>query len=169
MSEATPELKPGDRIGKYTILRTLGRGDFAKVYLAEQRLIRRKVAVKLFTTRDRDLLAMARDAMESLAGTGLEHWSRFYARGRRYRAALRDLLLRKYPGAPDEARDSDGARVRGAWEVTLEFDEIPKFQDRRASVADGLRSAVADGLLLLLWGVAAGMAAYLSFLRADVR
>lgn len=37
MDEARLELNVGDKIGKYVILRQLGRGNVATVYLAEQR------------------------------------------------------------------------------------------------------------------------------------
>jgi serine/threonine protein kinase len=61
------DLKPGDKIGKYEILRVLAKGGIGTVYLAEQKIIKRKVVVDLFTTKDEDILAMARQGAEILA------------------------------------------------------------------------------------------------------
>ena len=110
--------------------------------------------------------AVYRYAMESLAGSGIEHSGRFYEQARRYREALRDFLLRKYPGNPAHAYDN--ALSRKAYLLPLHFDEIPKFQEKPPSLTEALNSVAADGLLLLLWGVVAFLAAYVSFLRSDI-
>jgi serine/threonine protein kinase len=67
MNISALNLQPGDKIGKYEILRLEGRGGMGAVYLAEQKLIKRKVAIKLITTKDERLLAQVRRASEILA------------------------------------------------------------------------------------------------------
>ena len=110
--------------------------------------------------------AVYRYAMESLAGSGLEHCGRFYEQARRYRETLRDFLLRQYPGNPAHAYDSELGRK--AHQMSLDFEEIPKFQEKSATVIDALHRVAADGLLLLLWSVVTFLAAYVSFLRSDI-
>jgi serine/threonine protein kinase len=73
MGERKPDLKPGDRIGRYEILGEIGQGAFATPYLAEQRLLRRKVVIRLFTANDQNILALARRAAEILASIDHPH------------------------------------------------------------------------------------------------
>ena len=73
MGERKPGLKPGDRIGKYEILGVVGEGAFATPYLAEQRLLKRKVVIRLFTTKDQNKLALARREAEILAAIDHPH------------------------------------------------------------------------------------------------
>jgi len=44
--EGLPPLRPGDRIGRYEIRRAIGRGGMGEVYLAEDTLLNRPVALK---------------------------------------------------------------------------------------------------------------------------
>jgi serine/threonine protein kinase len=73
MGERKPDLKPGDRIGRYEILGEVGQGAFATPYLAEQRLLKRKVVIRLFTTEDPNILAQARQEAEILASIDHPH------------------------------------------------------------------------------------------------
>jgi serine/threonine-protein kinase len=47
-------VNPGDRIGRYTIVRTIGEGGMGKVYLASDPVIDRQVAILLCTALDND-------------------------------------------------------------------------------------------------------------------
>ncbi len=47
MGEGKRESRPGEDIGKYTLLKTLGRGRMGPVYLAEDRILGRKVIMKV--------------------------------------------------------------------------------------------------------------------------
>jgi ABC-type transport system involved in multi-copper enzyme maturation permease subunit len=105
--------------------------------------------------------------MENLAGSGLEHYARFLEQAKRYRESLRDFLLSKYPGSPDHAFSQDMAMKAG--EVAIDYEEIPKFEDRLIGVSEALASAAPDVLLLGLWSVVSFLAAYVAFLRCDIR
>ena len=78
MSDSTIDLRPGDEIGKYKILGELGKGTFAIPYLAEQRIIRRKVVIRLFTTREQNILELARREAEILASMDHPHIVNLY-------------------------------------------------------------------------------------------
>ena len=56
MNETYPDLKQGDRIGKYKVLRKLAGGASGAVYLAEHKFTKRKVAIKLILTQNDDML-----------------------------------------------------------------------------------------------------------------
>ena len=73
MAERQPELKPGDRVGRYEILGLLGRGGFGTAYLAEQELIKRQVAIKVFASRDQEMMALVRQGAEILASIDHPH------------------------------------------------------------------------------------------------
>ncbi len=53
------ELRPGDKLGKYTIKRRIGRGGLATVYLAEQPSLEREVALKVSPNRGSEGRTMA--------------------------------------------------------------------------------------------------------------
>jgi serine/threonine protein kinase len=78
MAERKPDLRPGDSIGKYEILRVVGEGGFATAYLAVQSLLKRQVVVKVFTTQDQNLLALARQEAEILASIDHPHIVNLY-------------------------------------------------------------------------------------------
>ncbi|MCI0564705.1 MAG: serine/threonine protein kinase [Nitrososphaera sp.] len=73
MSGHIPDLKPEDEIGKYKILSKLGKGTFATPYLAEQKLIKRRVVIRLFTTTEQNILELARREAEILASINHPH------------------------------------------------------------------------------------------------
>jgi len=78
MSDRTIDLKPGDEIGKYKILERVGTGTFAIPYLAEQRIVRRKVVIRLFTTGEKNILELARREAEILASMDHPHIVNLY-------------------------------------------------------------------------------------------
>jgi len=67
------DLKPGDKIGKYEILRVLAKGGGGVVYLAEQKTIKRKVVIKLITTKDEGSLALALARQEAEILASVDH------------------------------------------------------------------------------------------------
>src|SRR5512145_2985488 len=68
------ELKPGQNIGSYQVLSFISRGGMGEVYLAEDRRLSRKVALKLLplsATTDQDRLR--RFEQEARAASALNH------------------------------------------------------------------------------------------------
>ena len=69
-----PELRPGQVLGSYEITSLIGRGGMGEVYLAEDKRLRRKVALKLLplsVTKDPDRLQ--RFEQEARAASALNH------------------------------------------------------------------------------------------------
>ena len=82
------------------------------------------------------------------------------------------LLTERRGGAPEcDSR----LRLLGFWpeqpgsEIRLSPEEIPRFEAQLIPARVGLLSAADDVLLLLLWVTVAFLAAFVSFLRCDVR
>lgn len=111
--------------------------------------------------------AVYRYGIEALAGSGLEHFAWFLEQARHYRQGLKGFLMEKYPLNPEHPYGEEASRKATA--VKVAFAEIPKFQDRLQGPAEGIAGVMVDGLLLVLWGMAAFGAAWVSFLRCDVR
>ena len=108
-------------------------------------------------------------ASEEVAGSGLPHYVRFLSQARRYRMALRECLLGYYPFDryhPFVWSRENQEKARG---IQVDFERIPKFGDLHVRAGEALREASWDIVLLFLFGVAFFLAAYVSFLRCDVR
>jgi eukaryotic-like serine/threonine-protein kinase len=77
MIAATPEQWIGSKVGKYLILRELGRGGMGEVFLAEDTLLGRRVAVKrllpIFADDEEFVARFKREArsVSSLAHAGI--------------------------------------------------------------------------------------------------
>ena len=70
----TPELHTGDRFGKYRIISLIGVGGMGHVYLAEDRGLKRKVALKLLPTiYTRDTWRLTRFEQEAQSASALNH------------------------------------------------------------------------------------------------
>ena len=105
-----------------------------------------------------------------IAGTGISHYENFMAQVRRYRLDLRQFLLDKYPLDPLQNYWDRWEEFRTAMrKVKVEFNEIPKFEDRLISAHDAMQNVVWNALLLCLFNAVFFMGAYASFLRYDVR
>ena len=73
MLEDDEELKPGETLGRYQIYSPLGQGGMGKVYLAEDRKLNRKVALKVLPTSCSDEDARTRLLREAQAAAALDH------------------------------------------------------------------------------------------------
>ena len=74
MTDHQAKLRPGQRLGSYTVLSKLGSGGMGEVYLAEDTRLRRRVAIKLLRsplTKDREQLR--RFEQEACAVSALNH------------------------------------------------------------------------------------------------
>ena len=73
-SEDPPQLQPGQTIGDYRILDSIGRGGMGEIYLAKDLVLNRRVALKLLPveyTRDQDRLLRFQN--EAQAASALNH------------------------------------------------------------------------------------------------
>lgn len=69
-----PSRRPEKRLGKYRLIRTLGRGGMGVVYEAEDTLLKRQVAIKVLSSRiARDQSALQRFLREAQATAKLAH------------------------------------------------------------------------------------------------
>ena len=73
LEEMTPALRPGQTLGRYEILREIGRGGFGVVYEARDRELNRVVAVKTVRARRHDPQQAAMLKQEAEAAAQLNH------------------------------------------------------------------------------------------------
>lgn len=109
--------------------------------------------------------AVYRYGLEALAGSGFTRYESFVHQARRYRAQFLEYLKvedRADADSPHHAFVREGLSTRPVDPRT-----VPRFRDR-FSLADGLRAATWDLVLLVLLAIVFFMAAYVSFLRCDV-
>ena len=71
--QEAPDLKPGDRVGRFEIRRALGRGGFGVVYEALDTTLLRSVALKTVRRRSRTTLPDDRLLLEADAAARLSH------------------------------------------------------------------------------------------------
>jgi len=83
--------RPGDRVGDFVILRQLGRGSFARVYLAQQVSLEREVALKV---SDRSVIGEA----QLLAGLEHDHIVKVYSEFVDPQTRSHCLVLQYVPG-----------------------------------------------------------------------
>ena len=102
-------------------------------------------------------------ACEGIAGTGLGHFEHFFEQVKRYKEAL-------WGFAQSEAKKGDD-KVPGKelYRLKVDFDAIPKFQERAATASETLKEVQLDVLMLFLFNVLFFLGAYAAFLRYDVR
>jgi ABC-2 type transport system permease protein len=112
--------------------------------------------------------ALFSQSLEIAVESGISHYRKFMELARRYREALGEFLDRIYP--LDKAYPLDRSKTdRVLLDMKLSFDSIPKFEDRFASMGEAGSQLVWNGGILLALNVLLFVAAYLSFLRYDVR
>jgi serine/threonine protein kinase/Tol biopolymer transport system component len=74
LSDDSPALRPGQSLGPYTILSTLGIGGMGEVYLAQDARLNRKIAIKLLAQEfARDEQRVRRFEQEARAASALNH------------------------------------------------------------------------------------------------
>src|SRR5262249_39624017 len=74
LSQTAPQLLPGQEVGAYKILALLGRGGMGEVYLAEDKRLHRKVALKLLPAQfTNDAERVRRFEREASAASATNH------------------------------------------------------------------------------------------------
>ena len=114
-------------------------------------------------------------ACEAFANTGISRCVHLYKQVKQYGAGLKEFIRSK------DAEDSESLHlinpgretVQGSWKAIshkpVDFDTVPKFQERDPRLGESLRWAIWDIGLLVLFNLVFFAAAFVSFLRYDVR
>lgn len=115
-----------------------------------------------------------RTASEALAGTGMQRCISLFRQVRQYQVQLRDYVIGEDRSDPDSLHllfDEEYPVTQ--WNTiskkAVNFEGVPKFQERDFTLGESLRLAVWDLGLLGLFNLAFFAAAFVSFLRYDVR
>ena len=114
--------------------------------------------------------------LETLVESGIFHYKRFFEQVQDYRLAMRQFLIDNYPlplkwhawneSIPEEERRIGRRKIEA---ITLDFDSIPKFEDKQTGMRKLVVRALPYFLLLFLFNALFFMGAYVSFIRYDVR
>jgi ABC-type transport system involved in multi-copper enzyme maturation permease subunit len=115
-------------------------------------------------------------ASETIVGTGMSRVANIYQQIKKYQENLREYIRSQ------DAEDSDSLHllfqfpdewVAKNWGVIskkpVDFDTVPKFQERDLARGESLQLAIWDIGLLALFNLVFFTAAFVSFLRYDVR
>jgi len=114
------------------------------------------------------------NASEAVTGTGLNRFIELYQQIKRYRQDLKEFVRSKDSEDPDSLHllTSEIQTVQN-WRMIshnpVDFDGVPKFQERDLGLGESLQLAIWDIGLLVLFNLLFFVAAFVSFLRYDVR
>ena len=179
----TPRQGPPDKIGRYPVVRPLGRGGMGEVYLARDPRLDRPVAIKLLPPHlDRDASAVRRLESEARTASALDHPNlatvyeitetedgrAFIVMAYYDGETLRDRLSRG-PLAVDEAIDAaiqlaeglDAAHRSGVIHRDIKPENVMLTGEGRVVILD-FGIAKATGADLVTSGLLRGTAAYMS-------
>jgi ABC-type transport system involved in multi-copper enzyme maturation permease subunit len=112
---------------------------------------------------------------EAIAGTGMNRCVNLYGQVKQYGPQLKEFIRSKDSGDPESLHLINPGRetVHGGWRAIshkpVDFDAIPKFQERPVSLGQSLRVAIRDIGLLVMFNLVFFAAVFVSFLRYDVR
>ena len=113
-------------------------------------------------------------ASEAVAGTGINHCVHLYRRTKRYQASLKEYIR------SEDAKDPNSLHLifpeEGCarhWKTIshkpVDFNTVPKFQERALALGQSLKLVIWDIGLLALFNLVFFSASFVSFLRYDVR
>ena len=103
---------------------------------------------------------------ETLVGTGIKRYERFFKKAIEYRHSLLQFTYEKYPFNPNVFLENE---ERGKLtEIRISLDKIPKFDDKPSNFSTSFTEASLDILLLFLFNLVFFMGAFLAFMRYDL-
>jgi len=113
-------------------------------------------------------------ASEALVGTGMNRFSDLWRQIKMYRGNLKEYIVsndREDPNSlhllfPDEHATRKWTAISN---MSVDFDTVPKFQERDLALGQSLKLAIWDIGLLVLFNLVFFTAAFVSFLKYDVR
>ena len=100
---------------------------------------------------------------ETLVGTGIKHYDRFFKKAMEYRRSLLQFTYEEYPFNPNVFLE-DAERQKLS-ELRISVDKIPKFDDNPADFSTSFTEASLDLLLLFLFNLVFFIGAFLAFTR----
>ena len=107
--------------------------------------------------------------MEANTNTGLNAFVRFYEKGKLHRTLFRQFITDKDSGDPDSYHQICAWHAEAYSDKPVEYDEIPRFEPPKQTLGGILAEARIDMLILLAMNLVAGILAFGSFARYDVR
>jgi len=115
-----------------------------------------------------------RQACETIAGTGIGRFLELRRQISRYQADLKDYVRSRDAEDPNSLHLLyDEMYTVSLWRSIshnpVDFDTVPKFQERDLALGQSLKLAIWDIGLLVLFNLVFFAASYVSFLRYDVR
>ena len=115
-----------------------------------------------------------RQACETIAGTGLGRFSELRHQTRQYQADLKDYARDRDAEDPNSLHLLyDEMYTAQSWRTIshdpVDFDSVPKFQERDLALGRSLKLAIWDIGLLVLFNLVFFAVSFVSFLRYDVR
>jgi hypothetical protein len=115
-----------------------------------------------------------RTASEALAGTGMRRCISLFRQIRQYQVQVREYVVGEDRDDPDSLHLLfDEAHSVAEWNAIskkpVNFEAVPKFEERDVTLGESLKLAVWDIGLLALFNLVFFAAAFVSFLRYDVR
>ena len=114
-------------------------------------------------------------ACEAIAGTGMNRCVNLYEQVIQYGPQLKEFIRSKDSEDPESLHliNPGSETVHGNWRAIshkpVDFDAIPKFQERPMTLTQSLRVAIQDIGFLVMFNLVFFAAAFVSFLRYDVR
>ena len=113
-------------------------------------------------------------ACEAIAGTGINRCADLYKQVRRYEVDLKEFIRSRDLEDPDSLHLIGPERnMASSWRAIshspVDFDIVPKFQEHDLALGTSLKLAVWDIGLLALINLGLFAAAFVSFLKYDVR
>jgi len=136
-----------------------------------------KMLVQVFTGRDFTCFSPAviyQRASEAIAGTGVNHCVSLYQQIKQFQASFREYVRSKDSEDPESLHliNPETGTAR-SWKTIshkpVDFDTVPKFQERDLALGESLQLAIWDIGLLALFNLVFFAAAFVSFLKYDVR